>query len=657
VTTLSGVGPTVTAKLRKLGVETVEDLLYYFPRRWVDFSHPVPIGQVQPGGEAIIAGKILSIATERSPRRRIFVTTTLVQDQTGAIAVVWFNQPYLEKVFRVGTVWIFAGKVTRGPNGLTMESPDYERSSGIFPIYSETAGLTSKMIRRYVLEALPKVPAIPDPIPQEILDKEQFLPLPHAIRAIHFPKSLEEIAKSRKRLAFDELFFLSLRIQSIRKELATANAPRVVVDQGKAQRFISSLPFSLTNAQRKSIKEILGDLEKPTPMNRLLNGDVGSGKTVVALIAANSVIGNGYQVAWLAPTEILALQHFETVKKLAPHLKIGLLTGSRKERDVSDDIAIGTHALLEEKIVFPRLGFLIVDEQHRFGVKQRAKLRGVADIIPHLLSMTATPIPRTLALSLYGDLDISVLDELPPGRMKVATHVVPPVKRQDAYGFIRDQIQTGRQAFVVCPLIEATKNISLLELDRKSVAAEYEKLKETIFPDLKIGLLHGRMSGKEKEKVMAYFKSRKIDLLVSTAVVEVGIDIPNASVMMIEGAERFGLAQLHQLRGRVGRSEYQSYCFVFTDQWNDKIAARMHAFISAKDGFELAEKDLQLRGPGELVGIRQSGFPDLKMASLSDVALISKARDYAKEVIDGGIKRFPKLAKDFEDYIRIRHLE
>lgn len=653
---LPGVGETIAGKLSKLGIETISGLLYYFPYRWVDFSHPVSIGQVRAGSEAVIQGKVLSAATERSPRRRIFVTTALVQDGTGAIAVVWFNQPYLERVFHAGTSWIFAGKVTRGPNGFTMESPDYERSPGIFPIYGETEGLTSKMIRRYVLEALPVAVSIPDPLPQEIIADEELLSLPHAIHAIHFPKSQGELSEARKRLAFDELFFLSLRIQSIRKELATANAPRVTVDEGKGRAFVQSLPFQLTDAQRKAASEILRDLGKPTPMNRLLNGDVGSGKTVVALVAAKAVIENGYQVAWLAPTEILVHQHFETVKRLAPGLKIGVLTGSRKERDEDDDVAIGTHALLEEKVTFPRLGLLIVDEQHRFGVKQRARLRGRSDLVPHLLSMTATPIPRTLALSLYGDLDISVLDELPPGRRKVRTHIVPPVKRGDAYGFIRDQIRVGRQAFVVCPLIEATKNTSLAELDRKSAVAEYEKLKEKVFSDLRIGLLHGRMSGKEKDRVMKEFKDGQLHLLVSTAVVEVGIDVPNAAVMMIEGAEQFGLAQLHQLRGRVGRSKHQSYCLVFTDQWNEKIAARLKAFVSAKDGFELAEKDLELRGPGELAGIRQSGLPDLKMASLSDITLIQKAREHAAWALER-LDRFPRLIEAFGDYVRIRHLE
>jgi ATP-dependent DNA helicase RecG len=655
---ISGIGPTLAKKYQRLGLETAGDLLNFFPRRWDDFSHPEPIARLRPGSQAVIQGTILQIASRRSPQKRWWVTDALITDQSGAIRAVWFNQPYLTRVLRPKTTWVFAGGVVRGKSGVALQSPVFEMNPEVCPVYPETSGLTSKMIRRHMRLVLPLSARLPDPLPPAVVANEHLIPLSLALKTIHFPETIERVHAAKTRLAFDELFFIILRTLTVRQELSQASAPVMHINERLLRKFSENLPFTLTDAQRKAAWEIVQDLSKPVPMNRLLEGDVGSGKTVTAMFGVITAKANNLQSVWMAPTEILAAQHFETAGKLlAPmNLSVGIMTGTTKENKDAD-IVIGTHALLTQGVTFPRLGFLIVDEQHRFGVKQRAQLREKHNLIPHLLSMTATPIPRTLALALYGDLDLSILDEVPTDRKMIDTKIVPPTGREKAYEFIGEQIRQGRQAFVITPLIEPKNKTSPEEIERKSAVAEFEKLTKTVFPDLRIGLLHGKLSGKEKQAVMDKFSQGGVDILVSTAVVEVGIDVPNATVMVIEGAERFGLAQLHQLRGRVGRGKHQSYCFCFAESWSDVVKRRLHAFVTAKNGFELAELDLTLRGPGELTGIRQSGLPDLKMASLTDSFLIQRARRAAEQIMKEGMRRYPLLTDKLKEFTHARHLE
>ena len=522
-----------------------------------------------------------------------------------------------------------------------------------------------------------------------------------ALWQIHFPDSKALAKKAQERFSFEDLFLIQLLVLKERQKLAKQRAVPIPINIELIKEFVESLPFKLTGAQKRCAWQILKDIQKPRPMNRLLEGDVGSGKTVVATIAALNTAKAGYQVAFMAPTEILAKQHFQEIGKLLKKFKlnIGLLTG-KTDRFISKklgeqieisrkkllektekgeiDILIGTHALIQEKVKFKNLALVILDEQHRFGVEQRAKLISTKKqkemkAIPHLLSMTATPIPRTLALSIYGDLDLSLLDEMPKGRKKIITKIVSPANRQKAYSFIRKQVKKGRQVFVICPRIEPQnqeleetssrltkkKRAILSWAEVKAVKEEYEKLSKEIFPDLKVGMLHGKMSSKEKEKIMNDFKNKKIDILVSTSVVEVGVDVPDATVMMIEGAERFGLAQLHQFRGRVGRSKYQSFCFLFTDSPAKKTHQRLKALVESEDGFALSEKDLEIRGPGNLIGTRQWGIPDLAMSALTDIFLVEKTKKAAKEIIeqDPELKNYPLLRKKIESFRERIHLE
>ncbi len=669
---LTGVGPVMAKKLKRLGIETVRDLLFYFPRAWDDFSKPQPIRNLQIGQDAIIKATIAQIKQSRTRRKWMSIVEALLVDDSAQIKAIWFNQPFLMKILKPGDEWLFAGKVgyDRNLKVKILNVFQYENPSAdgpmILPVYPETEGLTSKYLRKLLKPLIVQVDQLSgDFLPENILLEEDLIDLNNALKNIHFPSKTPDVEIAKKRLAFDELFLIALKMLKIKKELSENRSVALKFDPSILKKFVENLPFKLTNAQRKAAWEIIKDLERRVPMNRLLEGDVGSGKTVVAamavLVAAKN---NAYkaQSVWLAPTEILANQHFKNVRELLKpfNISIGLLTSANKKADLSeDDLIIGTHALLQKNVTFENLGLIIIDEQHRFGVKQRAYLRKQGDLIPHLLSMTATPIPRTLALALYGDLDISIIDEMPPGRQKVITRVISPENRQKAYDFIRQEIQNGRQVFVICPLIEPkdSKLINLFEVDRKSAVQEYEKLSKQIFPDLKIGLLHGRQKSKEKDATMKKFHGGKLDILVSTAVVEVGIDVSNATIMMIEGAERFGLAQLHQFRGRVGRGQHQSYCFLFSESWSENTQKRLEAMINCQNGFELAEKDLQIRGPGELIGIRQSGLPDLKMASLSDIIMVKKARSSAEKIINEGIGKYPELLAKLKEFEIERHLE
>jgi len=638
------IGPVFQKKLKKLGIKIVQDLLFHFPHRYEDFSNLIPISKLKINETCTIQGKILEIKTTRTWKRKMFLTQAIVEDKTGAVKVIWFNQPYLTRVLKKEGNVFLSGKAVIGEDGVYLTNPAYEKgdftsdlthTGRLVPIYPETERLSSRWLR-FILKSLliNFENKIPETLPEKIIKENKFLPINKALWQIHFPDSKNLAKAAQKRFSFEELFFIELFVLRERARLAKEKSASFPLNLKLIQRFVKSLPFKLTDAQKKSAWQILKDLERPQPMNRLLEGDVGSGKTVVATMAVLNTTKAGYQVAFMAPTEILVKQHFQEVSKLLQdfNLDIGLLTGkqdqfrskklkneiieiSRRkllEKVVNGDldILIGTHALIQDRVKFGKLGLVILDEQHRFGVEQRAKLCKSSEdangqkTIPHLLSMTATPIPRTLALTVYGDLDLSLIDELPRGRKKIITKVIKPEEREKTYKFIKKEVKKGRQVFVICPRIERSEEeneqseAQLSWAKVKAVEEEYEKLSKKIFPDLKIGMLHGKMAGKEKENIMKDFKNKKIDILVSTSVVEVGIDVPNATVMMIEGAERFGLAQLHQFRGRVGRTGYQSYCLLFTDSPAKKTHQRLKALITSEDGFALAEKDLEIRGPG-----------------------------------------------------------
>jgi len=708
---ISRIGPQYQKKLRKLGIKTVRDLLFHFPHRYEDFSNLIKISEAKVGERVCVQGKILEIGNTRTWKKRMILTQAILKDDSGSIKVVWFNQPYLINVLKEGNFVCLAGKVISDKYGLYLSSPAYEKlttnnlqlttnnlihTGRLVPVYPETEGLSSRWLRFILRPILVQLKnKIEDPLPEMIRGKNDLLPINKAIWQIHFPDSLKLAKKAKERFSFEELFLIELYVLKERLALKRERAISIPLNLKIVQEFVKSLPFELTSAQKKSGWQILKDLEKPRPMNRLLQGDVGSGKTVVAMMAALNVIKNGFQVTLMAPTEILAKQHFQTFNKLLKNfdITIGLLTSgdfqisnkktSRKKilenlKNGKIDILIGTHALIQENVKFGNLALVILDEQHRFGVEQRAKLvvRGSTRIatlkdaeikIPHLLSMTATPIPRTLALTLYGDLDLSLLDELPKGRKKIITKIIQPAKRREAYDFIREEVKRGKQVFVICPRIEPTNNEQLITNNKKimswaevkAVKEEYEKLSKIIFPDLRVGMLHGKMKTEEKEKIMKNFKNGKIDILVSTSVVEVGIDVPNATLMMIEGAEKFGLAQLHQFRGRVGRAGDQSFCFLFTDSPARKTSQRLKALLTSENGFELAERDLEIRGPGEIFGKKQWGIPDLAMDSLKDIFLVEKTRNSAKEILeeDPELEKYPPLKKRLEEFRKTIHLE
>ncbi len=688
------IGPQYQKKISKLGVKTIGDLLHHFPHRYEDFSNLTPISEVKVGETVCVQGKILEIKNTRTWQRRMIITNAIVEDKTGALKVTWFNQSYLTDTLKPGTLVCLAGKTTvgkKGYAGVYLSSPAYEKISekekkslihtgGLIPVYPETEGLSSRWLR-YILRPLLAnfKNKVKDPLPSIIIRENNLLPLNKALWQIHFPDSKKLAKEAKKRFSFQELFFIQLNVLREKMRLKREKAVSIPFDLTAVKGLVNSLPFKLTTAQRKSAWQILRDLEKSRPMNRLLEGDVGSGKTIVATIASLNVIKSGYQAAFMAPTEILAKQHFKNLKKLLKQfkLKIGLLTGQdckitnkkySKKKFLEQikkgviDIVIGTHALIQENVKFGKLALVILDEQHRFGVEQRARLCQNASskkrIIPHLLSMTATPIPRTLALTIYGDLDLSLLDELPKGRKKIITELIPPKKRKKVYKFIRSEIKKGKQVFVVCPRIEPS-DMGGTWSEVKAVKEEYEKLSKKIFPNLRVSMLHGKMKSKEKDGVMKKFKNNKIDILVSTSVVEVGIDIPNATIMIIEGAEKFGLSQLHQFRGRIGRGKDQSFCFLFTGDPAIKTTRRLQAILKSEDGFELAEKDLAIRGPGEVFGARQWGIPDLVMASLADVSLMEKTRLWAKEILkdDPQLKKYPLLADKIKEFGKKIHLE
>jgi ATP-dependent DNA helicase RecG len=651
------------SRLEKLGIFTYMDFLFHLPSRYEDYSIVSKIAEIQPGETVTIQGQVLDIKTNYMRGSRIkTMQKATVLDGTGSIELTWFNQPYLTKAIQINSLISASGKVNAfgRTRTLSMQSPEYEvlsfDGSGIHtgrlvPVYPETQGVSSKWLRRQIHALLTDHgELLEEYLPEDIVKKYGFIPFGDALREIHYPNNMDTAYEARERLAFDELFLMQLKSNKRRAEWKEhQKGPQFEIEkyQKEIDTCINSLPFTLTSAQHAAVANIFEDMQKDKPMNRLLQGDVGSGKTIVAAISMYAAYLNGYQSVLMAPTEILANQHYAGIVKILEPLgvTVELATGSKKtiKADTKLDILIGTHAVLSEKITFDNLGLVCIDEQQRFGVEQRGTIRQKGKN-PHLLTMTATPIPRTVALTMYGDLDLSYLNEMPHGRKRVKTWLVPPEKRDGAYDWIRKQIlETDSQTFIVCPFIEPSETMTTI----KAVNQEYERLSKEIYPDLKLGLLHGKLKAKEKDEVLQKFRNKDFHILVATPVVEVGIDIPNATIIMIEASERFGLAQLHQLRGRVGRGDKQSYCLLFTDSRSEQTSVRLKAMETVYSGAELAELDLKLRGPGNLYGTAQHGVPKLKAASFSDTVLIQKAKHAADEV-------FPRLSefKTLEDKLQ-----
>jgi len=686
--TLPTIKKTYWYGLKRLGIETVRDLFYHFPHRYEDYSVITTITELVADTKATIEGIVTKLSASKTWKRKLLLTEATIEDSSGTLRALWFNQRFVQTVLKEGQSIRLSGKVTSDRSGLVMQSPAFERAERtathtgrVVPVYPETTGLTSKFIRWQIATLFKKLKTLPDPFDESILADLHLPDLWTALAYIHFPTQEKQVRLAEKRFAFEEMFFLQLKSLQVKETAAQGKAVSLTLRPEDREEFLKTLSFTLTKAQEKAITEILSDLEHDYPMNRLLNGDVGSGKTIVAALSMYTVATNGFQSTLLAPTEVLALQHAASFERLFTPLgkNVALLTGSSATlsgKPISrkallqaiaagiPDIVIGTHALLEDQVRFHSLALVVVDEQHRFGVAQRARLQekafqsedGSDTSIPHFFTMTATPIPRTLALTLFGNLDLSILDEMPRDRKPIITRVaVSDAARQKVYAFIEQEIHKSRQAFVILPLVEESKAME----DVKAATTEYERLTAEVFPNRSIGLLHGRMKAKEKEAVMREFKDKKLDILVSTAVVEVGIDIPNATVMLIEGAERFGLSQLHQFRGRVGRGAGQSYCFLFPSDGKSPESARLQALEKTNSGFELAEIDLKLRGPGAFLGTRQSGLPDIAMEHLSNVKLIHIAHERASTVLaaDPTLANHPLLRKALQNFEERIHLE
>jgi len=654
LTVLQGVGPKHAETFAKLGLHTLGDMLYYYPRRYDDYSQLKPIKDLFYGEQITVIGTIQSVNTRPIRGGKASIIETIISDGTGGLRLSFFNQPWLANRFKPGEAISVSGKVDQYLGRLVMNSPDWEpveveslHTNRIVPVYPLTERITQKWLRNVMKQVVEYwAPRVADALPDSVRSSARLMTLPDALMQVHFPDSQEKLRAARERLAFDEIFYLQMGVLRQKRDWKSVEAKRFPVSDEWLEARLKSLPFTLTSAQQNALKDIRADLDSGRPMNRLLQGDVGSGKTVVAALAAGIITSNGSQAAIMAPTSILAEQHYRNFSRLLTgengilqEGQIRMLVGDTPEAEkeairlgLADGfikIVIGTHAIIEEPVAFQDLEFAVIDEQHRFGVEQRAALR-TKGTNPHLLVMTATPIPRSLALTLYGDLDLSIMDEMPAGRQPVNTYVLRPQERERAFTLLRGQIKDGKQAFIIYPLIEESEKI-----EARAAVDDYETLSKEVFPDLKLGLLHGRMRPNEKDETMFKFRDKKYHILVSTTVVEVGVDVPNATVMLIEGADRFGLAQLHQLRGRVGRGSDQSYCLLIPTHEDATENQRLQAMAESNDGFVLAEKDLQQRGPGEFLGTRQSGYASgLRMASITDVKLIEKARVQAQNLFE-----------------------
>lgn len=697
---LSKITPAYAKLLDNLGIFTVRDLLFYFPFRYDDFSKMAAVSPENLGETITVQGMVRKTTLKRIFKRKMTIIEASIEvpgedSMNTPLKAIWFNQSFVLSTVKEGVSVRLSGKLELKGRTFQMISPAFERASRdatntgrLVPVYKETKGLTSKWLRWQIKSLIALSQQIPEIVPKEIYEKFHLYSLPKAIQEIHFPTSSKNLERAQKTFAFQEMLLLQIKAIQTRNSWNEKKSEPIKFEKKEIQNFNTQLPFSLTNAQKKASFEILKDLEKNQPMNRLLNGDVGSGKTVVAAISALPPLLAKKQVAIMAPTEVLARQHFESFCQLfkAYNFNIALLTNSYKLTNLNPDpkstsqknarndllkkisegeigLVIGTHALIQKDVHFKNLALVIIDEQHRFGVTQRATLQdetmslddGQQKTIPHLLTMTATPIPRTLAISFFGSLVLSLLDEMPKDRKPIQTKIVPPNARESAYRFIRKEIEKDRQVFIILPLVEESESLK----DLRAVKVEHARLAKEVFPDLSLGLLHGKMKAKDKEKVMEDFKERKNNILVATSVVEVGIDIPNASVIMIEHAERFGLSQLHQFRGRVGRGEHQSYCFLMTDSGKEKAWERLGVLEETNDGFQIAERDLKLRGPGQFFGTLQSGLPDITMENLGNMKLIKFARAEAEDILkkDPKLENYPEIKKSLERFERQVHLE
>ena len=637
--------------LENLGIITVGDLLTHLPRRYDDTRALLPLAFVRPGDDVVAARvRVESISGDWTHgSKRMYIIRATLTDGADRVDAVWFGWPqrFIVNQLPPGTEILVSGKVKQSKGRPAFQNPKYEKGEThrhigtLAAVYPESGKVTSKWLREQIEPLLPLVDVMPDRLPPSIRESEGLMSVADALRAVHTPRDIAEAQRGQERIAFEEMFLLQLAAERARRRRLSATGVVIPYDPAVARELTAALPFTLTTGQRVAAHEVLTDMSGTGPMNRLLQGDVGSGKTVVAAMAALMTTRAGYQTAVMAPTEILARQHHQTLTALLsplgllPRLLVGS-TPARARREIldalragTDSLIVGTHALIEDDVVFAGLGLVVVDEQHRFGVAQRQRLRLKAPAIPNFLAMTATPIPRSLHLTLYGDVNVSELREMPPGRRRVETRVVAPHQRDAAYDFIRAQIREGRQAFVICPLIEESDKLGV-----RSATAEHERLRREVFADLRVDLLHGRMPAREKEETMRRFAAGESDILVATSVVEVGVDVPNATIMLIEGAERFGLAQLHQFRGRVGRGAHRSSCLLFETNSDEEGSRRLEAVAATDSGFELAELDLRLRGPGDVAGLRQHGLPELRAADLLDVALGRRTRDAAIAWLD-----------------------
>lgn len=653
-TILAGVGDATAENLARLEIQKVVDLLWHLPARHEDYSQLRTIDQLQPGEQVTIIANLWDVKTRKISMKREMVQG-IVADSTGTLHATWWNK-YIVKQLKPNSTMRFSGKVGLYMGQKTLDNPLFEDvdtemvSTGrLAPVYRLTEGLSQKKLRELIRQALEEFAHfMSDPLPVTLRTAYQLPDLPTALQQVHFPDNQEALTQARKRLAFEEFFYIQLGVLQRRRELQRNPATALPSDAALLEQFTGRLPFALTGAQQRVLGEVARDIARTVPMTRLVQGDVGSGKTAVAAGAMWVASANGIQSALLAPTQILAEQHHRGIARVleglprpdGQPLQVALLTGrvigTERERILEGlrsgaiDIVVGTTALIQEQVEFTNLGFVVVDEQHRFGVEQRGALRTKSAKQPHLLVMSATPIPRSLAMTIYGDLDVSVIDEMPPGRMEVKTKLFRPRERERLYSFLRREVKEGRQAFIVYPLVEESD-----KLDVGAAVEEHKRLSEEVFPDLRLALLHGRMSGSEKDEIMRAFAANDYQILVSTSVIEVGIDVPNASVIVIEDAERFGLAQLHQFRGRVGRGQHQSYCALVSKADTPEAGERLQALADTNNGFALAEKDLELRGPGEFLGTKQSGLPELRIAHLSDVATLALAREAAQKLFEG----------------------
>ena len=672
---LSGIGPTRLKAFQKLGLQTVEDLIYHFPRYFENWGRPITISQLKSKGKGVIKVKVILVHQRKTFKKKMFLTEAIVSDNKDSLKVIWFNQPFLKKILENKEIYL-AGKITSDPSyGLSLINPVWEKinpypihTTGLVPVYPLTSKLTQKQIRSFIWLIFKKNSYFKDWLPDEIKKEQNLIDFDWAIRQIHFPSSLDNFKKAKKRLEFDELFLLTLANRIVRQTLKNKNAPSITFNSELTNKFLKTLPFKLTPSQKKESWRIIKDIEKPHPMNRLLCGDVGSGKTIVAILSILNCLNNNYQAVYMAPTEILAFQFFERTKKMFKDFpfKIALMTKSNlylneKQfktkkaliKNIKEDgvnLIIGTHSLIagEDTLKIKNLGLVIIDEQHRFGVEQRAKLakNEKKGLSPHFLSLSATPIPRSLALTLYGDLDISYLSDMPEGRKKVITKIFNEEEKKFAYKAIRERLEKKELAFIICPLIDPSGKVN-----SKSVKEEYAKIKKE-FSNFKVEMLHGKVKSQEKIKIIQDFSQGKINILVTTNIIEAGIDIPKATIMLILSAERFGLSQLYQLRGRIGRSEKQAYCFLIYENVGE-AKKRLEAFLRAKNGLELAKEDLILRGPGALFGYEQTGH--LAKFSLIDFKNISSIENVKKVALKFSskydIKKFPELWKKIKNYI------